>query len=115
MARVTEIRAIEGFLGGSGSLLDPIQEHRVKTTYKKVSESGGEAVATCRLLHLGGMPPGALQPREPTLLLLEGKSAQTLTGIQEGSLFQGPGGRCRNPLGLFPVPQTWGSPILGRI
>lgn len=65
MARVTEIRAIEGFLGGSDSLLDPIQEHRVKTTYKKVSESGGEAGATCRLLHLGGMPPGPCSPGSP--------------------------------------------------
>ena len=87
----------------------------MKTTYEKVSELGGEAGATCGLLHPEGTPLGALQPREPTFLHLEGKSAQTLMAIQEGSLFQGPGGRCRNPLGLFPVSQTWGSPILGRI
>ena len=45
IARVTEIRSIEGFLEGFDSLLEPIQEHRVKTTYKKVSELGGEAGA----------------------------------------------------------------------
>ena len=47
IARVTEIHAIEGFLEGSDSLLDPIQGHRVKTTHKKISELGGEVGTTC--------------------------------------------------------------------
>ena len=57
----------------------------------------------------------ALPPGEPGISTPGRKSAQTLMGAQEGSLFRGPRGWCRNPLGLCPVSKPRHPPVPGKI